>query len=113
MGWMEKTAAQISRTLEIVNRLARFVKNEPANRTLININRVIENIVALSVPGVSASSRANDLICPTLVLDESLVLVSADRIQIEQVLLNLIRNGVEAMQELPPDKRNNNTQLYE
>ncbi len=102
MVWMEKAAAQINRTLEIVNRLASFVKNEPANRALININRVIENIVALSVPGVSASPRANDVICPTLLLDESLALVSADRIQIEQVLLNLIRNGVEAMQDVPP-----------
>ena len=55
VGWMEKAAAQINRTLEIVNRLAGFVKNEPAHRALININRVIENIVALAVPGVTAN----------------------------------------------------------
>jgi two-component system sensor kinase FixL len=102
VGWMEKAAGQIDRTLEIVNRLAAFVKKEPAHRTLININRVIENIVTLSVPGVPAATAASERLNPILDLDESLPLVSADRIQIEQVLLNLIRNGVEAMQEVPP-----------
>ncbi len=100
VGWMDKAAAQIERTLGIVNRMAAFVKNEPATRTLVNVNRVIENIVALSVLGVSNSSRSGPKICPLLKLDESLPSALADRIQIEQVLLNLIRNGVEAMQDV-------------
>ena len=103
-GWMEKAAAQIDRTLVVVNRLAGFVKNEAAKRSLIEVNRVIENIVALAVPGVSAGPQSNAVICPLLMLDESLPPVSADRLQIEQVLLNLIRNGIEAMQEIPPSE---------
>ncbi len=101
VDWMSKASAQIERTLEIINRLAAFVKNEPAKRSLININRVIENIVALSSVGVPSRSSDSQSLSPILELDEPLPLVLADRIQIEQVLLNLIRNGVEAIQDLP------------
>ncbi len=38
-------------------------------------------------------------------LEPALPTISGDLVQLEQVLLNLIRNGVEALQELPPDKR--------
>ncbi len=101
VGWMEKSAAQINRTMDIVKHLGAFVKNGAANRSLININRVIENIVGVSVLGISSSTDASENICPTLLLDESLPLVMADRIQIEQVLLNLIRNAIEALQDVP------------
>ena len=38
--------------------------------------------------------------CVRLVLDDSLPSVQADRVQIEQVLLNLMRNGLEAMEDV-------------
>lgn len=109
--WMEKTAAQVARTLDIVNRIAGFVKYEPATRAIINVNRLIENIVSLSIP--TMLSGAGTTVCKNgetkdtciraiLALDESLPPVKADRIQIEQVLLNLVRNAIEAMQGIPP-----------
>jgi two-component system sensor kinase FixL len=98
--WIEKAASQIDRTLQIVNRLSKFVKKESGSVAPVNVNRLIENIVELYVPPVPGGTGLK--IRPAIELDESLRPVTADRTQIEQVLLNLIRNGVDAMSDVAP-----------
>jgi C4-dicarboxylate-specific signal transduction histidine kinase len=88
----DKAAAQINRAADVVRRL----------RTLVRMGRseLSPTSVSLIVQEASDLARA-DLekhnITLKLDLDSNLPLVMVDRLQIEQVLLNLMRNSVEAI----------------
>ena len=96
--WMEKTVAQTTRAVDIVKRLGSFVKKDGGTRSLVNVNRLIEQVVSLSVSALRTPSDDGPSIELELMLDEGAPNVSADRVQIEQVLLNLVRNAIEAVQ---------------
>jgi len=95
---MEKTAEQTTRAIEIVLRLGAFVKKDGGVRTRFNINRLIEKVLSLSEHTMRAASETGEPIRLELKLDPSVPDTVADFVQIEQVLLNLIRNAIEAMQ---------------
>jgi len=95
---MEKTAEQTTRATEIVLRLGAFVKKDGGVRTRFNINRLIEKVLSLSEHTMRAASETGEPIRLELKLDPSIPETVADFVQIEQVLLNLIRNAIEAMQ---------------
>jgi PAS domain S-box-containing protein len=97
--WMEKTVDQTTRAIEIVNRLGSFVKKNDVARTLVDINRLVEQVVTSSIPAVRTPSSDGTSVRLELKLDDSMPSIYADRVQIEQVLLNLVRNAVEAMQD--------------
>ena len=97
--WMEKTAAQTTRAIEIVKRLGSFVKKDGGARSFVNLNELIEQVVKLSVPVMQTISDNSPPIGLELDLDRTMPEVHVDRVQIEQVLLNLVRNAVEAMQD--------------
>ncbi|WP_010586607.1 PAS domain S-box protein [Schlesneria paludicola] len=103
LEWMEKTVAQAERASEIVNRLGTFVKKDRSIRTDVDLNRLIENVIALPILLIS---KAETFTRPRirLELEHGLPTVVADKVQIEQVIVNLIRNGMEAMLELPSDR---------
>lgn len=89
---MQKAASQAKRGAEIIQRLRRLVSKRDSERVPFNVNQSIREVTEL----VAADLRTADVRL-RLELDESLPTVSADRVQIEQVLLNLVRNGREAM----------------
>jgi C4-dicarboxylate-specific signal transduction histidine kinase len=89
---MQKAADQAKRGAEIIQRLRRLVSKRDPERVAFRMNESIREVTEL----VAAELRANRVEL-YLELDESLPTVSADRVQIEQVLLNLLRNGIEAM----------------
>ena len=95
--WMEKTAAQTTRAIEIVKRLGSFVKKDGGARSFVNLNDLIEQVVKLSVPVMQTTTDHSPPIGLELDLDRTMPEVHVDRVQIEQVLLNLVRNAVEAM----------------
>jgi len=97
--WMEKTAEQTNRAIEIVLRLGAFVKKDAGVRTKVKINHLIEKVLSLSEHTMRAASETGEPIRLELKLDPSTPGVLVDVVQIEQVLLNLIRNAIEAMQE--------------
>jgi C4-dicarboxylate-specific signal transduction histidine kinase len=86
------TASQIDRAGEIIRRMRNFVTRRKPHHSTAAINDLIRVVVNL----VSGELRANR-ITNRFELSEGLPLIRCDRIQIEQVLLNLIRNGIEAM----------------
>ena len=102
--WLEKTAAQAERASEIVKRLGTFMKKERSTRSELNVNRLIETVLALPVlltSPIDGSTPAN----VRVELQEPLPLIVADKVQIEQVLVNLIRNANEAMAGIEGVKR--------
>ena len=104
IDWMEKSAEQAERAAQIVARLVDSVLQDPIEpRVNFDLNRVIENLAGdVMVDGYADDSQGP---VPTLELDESISIIWGHKIQIELVLFNLIRNAMEAMQDLPPQDR--------
>jgi PAS domain S-box-containing protein len=79
---------------EIIDRLRSLYKKAPPKRELVAINEVIGEMVPL------LRSKANE--CAVSVrtdLAADLPEITADRVQLQQVLMNLMLNGIEAMEE--------------
>lgn len=89
---MDKAVAQTSRAGQIIRRLRDFVEKGQSQRAPDNLNKTIEEAAALALVGAKESN-----VKVTLDLSPTVPEVLIDRIQIQQVLLNLIRNSVEAM----------------
>ena len=90
-----KTQQQALRAGRIVHRMREFVKSHEKHRSSADINALIHDAVGLCVAELKQSA-----INLTFDLENSLPLVYVDHIQIEQVVINLIRNSVEALQNL-------------
>ena len=91
-----KANAQALRAGEIIRRMRGFVKKEPAEHSLHDINKTVEEAAALALVGAKSLD-----ISASLVLEPDLPAVSIDRIAIQQVVLNLVRNAIEAMAGSP------------
>lgn len=89
---LESTQKQAERASEIIRRLRQFVKKQSPQKTNVNLNALVHDVVSFTE---AESKRLG--IQMQLELTEALPLVVADAIQIEQVLLNLTRNGLESM----------------
>lgn len=97
---LQKIATQAERAAEFIRRIKAFVRNTAPVRGPADVNTIVRDALTLAEP----LARQNHV---TLELDltPNLPSVVVDSIQIEQVVLNLIRNGVEAMRDLPPHRR--------
>lgn len=89
---IDKAAVQTLRAGGIIRNLRDFVEKRDANRTPENLSKVIEEALALAFVGA-----ADKNVKLKLNLDSTLPPVLIDKIQIQQVLINLIRNSIEAM----------------
>jgi PAS domain S-box-containing protein len=88
---LDDISAEGQRSVDIINRLRSFIKRgEPKNDPL-SLNEIIEESVNFLRIDQQLDVRVR------LDLADDLSLVSGDRIQLQQVLLNLMRNGLEAM----------------
>jgi two-component system sensor kinase FixL len=95
---LEKAAAQTLRAGEIIRRMRDFVAHGEVERRVENLPKLIEEAAALALVGArDHGARVR------FAIDPSVDLVLADKVQIQQVVLNLIRNALEAMAE--GDKR--------
>ena len=83
--------AQALRAGEIIRRLRTFVSNRAAHTEAVDVNRLLEELRVLSEP----DARINDVRL-TIELTPALPAVAADPVQLQQVLLNLIRNAIDA-----------------
>jgi two-component system sensor kinase FixL len=94
LDFIDKAANQTTRAGQIIRRLRDFVEKRDADHTPQSFNTVIEEAIALGFVG---AADANVKVRTDL--DPSLPRVMIDKIQIQQVLLNLIRNSIEAMKD--------------
>jgi two-component system sensor kinase FixL len=89
---LEKTVQQASRAGQIIRRLRQFIAKGETERTLEDLNAVVEEASALALIGTGGKG-----IAARRVLEKGLPPVLVDKIQIHQVITNLIRNGVDAL----------------
>jgi Signal transduction histidine kinase regulating C4-dicarboxylate transport system len=84
----------------VIRGIRSLVRKEPSVHTLLNLNSVITDTVRL----VSSDVLNRESIVTTE-LDPHLPQVQAALVQIQQVLLNLIINALDAVEQLPPAQR--------
>lgn len=90
---MDKAAEQSLRAGEIIRRLRDFVARGETERHVESIRKLIEEASALALVGAKEQGvRVRFSFAP----EQDLVL--ADKVQIQQVILNLMRNAMEAME---------------
>ena len=82
------------RASDILGRIRALVRKAPSRRDQIEVNDMITEVLALT----RAELRRNHIAARTLLASE-ITPVDGDRVQLQQVLLNLILNAIEAMRE--------------
>jgi two-component system, LuxR family, sensor kinase FixL len=91
---IDRAADQALRAGQIIRRLRQFVARGESERNVENLSKLIEEACALALVGVKQTG-----VKVSFELDPKAELVLADKVQVQQVILNLIRNAIEAMQE--------------
>lgn len=97
---LEQSVAQAQRAGQIIRSVHEFVKKREPQRQAVAIPSLLDGIRAL----IELQARQSYVSYRTEI-PAGLPPVRADRVMIEQVLLNLTRNGIEAMQHVPPQRR--------
>ena len=97
---LSRTVAAVDRAGGIIDRIRDQIKKAPPRNGRFDLNRAIEEVIGLAQSmiienGVSVQSRLASGMAP----------VHGDRVQLQQVVLNLILNAVEAMSSLEADER--------
>lgn len=93
---VEKASEQALRAGDVIRHLRDFVARGESERQVERLSAIIEEASSLGLVGVREAD-----VRVSYDLDPAAELVLTDRIQIQQVLLNLMRNAVEAMQGAP------------
>jgi PAS domain S-box-containing protein len=88
------------RASDIISRIRALVRKAPPRNDLLDINEVMDEVIALTHGELRSSGTSLQT-----QLADSLPRVQGDRIQLQQVMLNLILNGIEAMSESSETER--------
>ncbi len=93
---LDKAAEQALRAGDIIRRLREFAARGETERRVESLPRIVEEAAALGLVG----AREQGVIV-RFQFDPAIDAVLADRVQIQQVVLNLLRNALDAMQDSP------------
>ena len=91
---LEKARQQATRTADVVNHLRSFMSKGKTERAFVDINEVVEDSVALGI----LDTKSEEL-SVSVELDTAIKSLAIDPVQIGQVVVNLVRNAVEAMRD--------------
>jgi PAS domain S-box-containing protein len=97
---LQSMVADSQRAGEVMRGIRSLVRKEPSVHTVLNLNSIITDTVRLV-----SSDVLNRESVVTTELDPHLPQVQGTLVQIQQVLLNLIINALDAMEGLPPAER--------
>src|SRR5260370_5842766 len=89
-----------NRAGEVVARIRALIKKAPARKDAVAINDAILEVIALT-----RTEAANNSVLVRTQLAEGLPRIQGDRVQLQQVLLNLIINAIEAMRDVGEEER--------
>jgi len=92
--------ADTSRASDVIQKLRAMMKKKDIEKTAIDLNEVIKEVVSLTTRDADDKNISIDLI-----LDPGLPFVLSDRVQLQQVILNLLINAFDAMIYQAPDRR--------
>ena len=88
---LDQITTQALRAGEVIKRLRAFVKNREVRHEMVDCSRLVEDSRLL----LEADARSNNVRL-RLQLADSLPPVTADPVQLQQVLINLVRNAIDA-----------------
>ncbi len=97
---MRLAQAEANRAADIIKRMRKFSRNAVMQRIEANINTIVQETISLVSPDARLRSVTLD---SELAPDTPPIL--ADTIHMQQVLINLIRNAMDAMGDEPPRRR--------
>lgn len=104
-GHASRVAQKIIRNADaaaqVITRIRALFSKTEAERQAIDLNAVIREVCDLIADRLAANG-----VQLNLQLDPALPATTADQVQMEQVVLNIVRNGIEAMQDVAMDHRN-------
>ena len=89
---LDNIVADGKRAREVIARIRALTKRQAPRMDLLDLNREILGVLALTEQAL----RSHDIVLETR-LDSTLPRVLGDRVQLQQVLLNLVLNAIEAM----------------
>ena len=89
-----------TRAAEIISRIRLFFKKSTSRRELVDVNDVVREMIVFLH---SEATRYNIVVGADLSTD--LPQVTGDRVQLQQVLMNLMTNGIEAMKNIDGTRR--------
>jgi PAS domain S-box-containing protein len=89
-----------NRASEVVGRIRALIKKVPARKDAVAINDAILEVIALT-----RTEAANNSVSVRTQLAEGSPSVQGDRVQLQQVLLNLMINAIEAMRDVGEEER--------
>ena len=89
---IDKAVGQADRAGQIIRRLREFVRKRETERSQEDLNAVVREAVALALVGAKAAGVVSHIN-----LDPNPLMGWIDKVQIQQVVLNLVRNAIEAM----------------
>ncbi|PZO91419.1 MAG: PAS domain-containing sensor histidine kinase [Sphingomonas sanxanigenens] len=97
---LEKVGANGARAADVIARIRALARKTPPQAERLDLGDLIEDAMAL----VQREARAADVTMRETGIDEARAVI-ADRVQVQQVLVNLIINGIQAMRDTPPADR--------
>jgi two-component system sensor kinase FixL len=91
---LDRASEQAIRAGQIIRRLRNFVLREASEKRVESLGRLVEEAAALGLSGAGEQGVAL-----RFHLDPACDMVHADRVQVQQILVNLFRNALEAMSQ--------------
>jgi len=95
-----RVIAEVHRASEIIGRIRSLAKKAPPQKHWLDVNETIHEVIALAR---SETQRNN--IALEIQLSEHVPVILADRVELQQVILNLMMNAIEAMSGLSDGPR--------
>ena len=89
-----------NRAIDVIGRIRALIKKAPPRKDAFDINQAIREVV-----GLTRGEVVKNNISVQTQLADGLPRIHGDKVQLQQVILNLIINAVEAMSSVPEDAR--------
>ena len=96
---LARIARDANRVTEVISRVRALVKKNPAHLARIDLNELLQSVLSL----VGEELQRTGVSCETNL--EDVPTVMGDRVQLQQVVLNLIMNSIDAMADINPARR--------
>jgi C4-dicarboxylate-specific signal transduction histidine kinase len=89
---LERMIGDAERASSVVNRIRALARKDPSEHRLLDVNAVINDVVRLVAREIAAHQ-----VSLRLALAPALPAVRGDRVQLQQLIINLVINGIQAM----------------